>query len=112
MKVIVAGFSKTGTKTLNSALTELGYNVYDFIDHFWYHEKFWSKIFKDGGSIDDFKEMYQNVDAIVDVPAFSFWEEILEAYPEAKVRYSINFINIKIFLMFLWYVSVSFFRSS
>ena len=85
MKVIFAGFSKTGTKSMNSALTELGYNVYDFIDHFWYHEKYWTKIFKDGGNILDFQEMYKNVDAVVDMPAFLFWKEISEAFPDAKV---------------------------
>ena len=92
MKVIVAGFSKTGTKTMNSALTKLGYNVYDFMDHYYYHEKYWTKIFKDGGTIEDFREMYESVDAVVDVPAFMFWEEMSEAFPEAKV--AINFIFI------------------
>ena len=85
MKVILAGFSKTGTKSMNSALTELGYNVYDFIDHFWHHDKYWTQILKNGGSIVDFKEMYKDVDAIVDIPAFVFWEEISEAFPDAKV---------------------------
>ena len=29
MKVIIAGFSKTGTKTVSAALSGLGYVVYD-----------------------------------------------------------------------------------
>ena len=91
MKVIVAGFSKTGTKTMNFALTQLGYKVYDLVDHFWFHEKFWVKIFKDGGTIEDFKEMYRDVDAVVDVPACVFWEEIAQAFPDAKV------INLNLF---------------
>lgn len=70
---------------MNSALTELGYSVYDFIDHFWYHEKYQAKIFRDGGTIADFQEMYKDVDAVVDMPAFLFWEEIAEAFPDAKV---------------------------
>ena len=86
MKIIVAGFSKTGTKSMVSALEGLGYQVYDWMDHFWYHEKEWRKIFSSGGCVEDFKQMYKNVDAVVDVPAYIFWEEIHQAFPDAKVR--------------------------
>ena len=85
MKVIVAGFSKTGTKTLNAALTKLGYNVYDFMEHFWEHGTYWEKILSIGGSAEDFKEMYRNVDAVVDGPVFAFWEDIQKVFPDAKV---------------------------
>ena len=85
MKVIGAGFSKTGTKSLNAALTELGYSVYDFMEHFWMHDKQWKKILTFGGGPEDFKKMYKDVDAVVDAPAFSFWEEIHQAFPDAKV---------------------------
>ena len=86
MKVIVAGYAKTGTKTMVVALSELGYNVYDFMDHFWYHGDKWAKILSSGGgSIEDFKEMYQSVDVVTDSPPYKFWEEILQAFPDAKV---------------------------
>ncbi|CAK8677510.1 unnamed protein product [Clavelina lepadiformis] len=86
MKVIVAGYTKTGTKTMSAALSELGYNVYDALDHFWYHGDKWAKILSSsGGSIEDFKEMYHSVDAVTDSPTCKFWEEILQAFPDAKV---------------------------
>ncbi|CAK8679951.1 unnamed protein product [Clavelina lepadiformis] len=86
MKVIVAGYSKTGTKSMVVALNQLGYNVYDFFDHFWYHGDKWEKLLSNrGGSIEDFKEMYQSVDAVTDCPPNIFWEEILQAFPDAKV---------------------------
>ena len=85
MKIIGAGFSKTGTKSLHAALNKLGYEVYDYLEHFEYHREGWIKIFEGKGSIEDFKQMYQNVDAIVDLPVFHFWEEIHWAFPDAKV---------------------------
>ena len=85
MKVIVAGFSKTGTKTLAAALKELDYKVYDYIDHFWYHGNEWKKILTTGGSTEDFKRMYEDVDAVTDTPSNLFWEEIHRAFPESKV---------------------------
>ena len=33
MKIICAGFPKTGTKSMAAALRELGYSVHDFEEH-------------------------------------------------------------------------------
>ena len=86
MKIICAGISKTGTKSLSAALKELGYAViYDFMEHFWEHGDYWKNIFEHGSTEKDFKEMYKNVDVVMDVPVCSFWEEVCEAFPEAKV---------------------------
>ena len=87
MKVIGAGYSKTGTKTLNAALTILGYKVYDFMEHFWFHQHYWNKIFDSKGTKSDFKAMYENVDAVTDCPANFFWEEIHQAFPDSKVPF-------------------------
>nr|XP_039268203.1 uncharacterized protein LOC120343149 [Styela clava] len=85
MKVIVAGFIKTGTKTMAAVLDILGYSVYDLEHHFYYLEKDWQKILKEGGTKEDFHRMYKDVDVGVDVPFVIFWEEILEAFPDAKI---------------------------
>ena len=86
MKVIVAGFSKTGTKTMCAALKELGYKVYDFLEHFQILGDKWTKILEEGGTTEDFRQMYEGVDAVTDTPAFYFWEELHKAYPNAKVK--------------------------
>ncbi|CAK8693213.1 unnamed protein product [Clavelina lepadiformis] len=90
MKVIYAGFSKTGTKSMQAALTELGYNVYDFLEQYKYQGKEWMKIFKHGGTTEDFRRMFENVDAVTDVPACYFWDEIHKAFPDAKIVFSIR----------------------
>jgi len=85
MKVILAGYPKTGTKTVANALTSLGYNVYDYMEHFWYHRKEWNKILTEGGNVEDFQRMYQQVDAVTDTPVYFFWEQIHQAFPDALV---------------------------
>ncbi|CAK8689028.1 unnamed protein product [Clavelina lepadiformis] len=85
MKVVVAGFSKTGTKSMQAALIELDYKVYDSVDSFWFHGNQWNKIFTTGGCIEDFKAMYENIDAVTDFPACFFWEEISSVFPECKI---------------------------
>ena len=84
MKVICAGMAKTGTKSIAKALRHLGFNVFDweeqifdFIDH-------WFDVFQNDAEL-DVKRVYQNADAVVDIPGNFFWDEILEAFPDCKV---------------------------
>ena len=85
MKVICAGMNKTGTKSISEALQQLGFTVFDavpqqlldFLDH-------WVDVFQNGTQ-PDVKRVYQNADAVVDIPGNLFWEEILETFPDCKV---------------------------
>ena len=86
MTVIIAGMPKTGTKTMHEALKILGFSIYDFPENFWYLHDDWMKIFNEGGTTEDFRKMYENVDACMDVPCCHYWEEIHKAFPESKVR--------------------------
>lgn len=85
MKVIVAGMPKTGTKSMNAALTKLGYRVYDFPENAFLLSDEYNKIVHKGWSTEDFRQMYEEVDAVVDLPAFFFWDEIHKAFPDAKI---------------------------
>ena len=84
MKVVCAGLGKTGTKSITKALRHLGFTVFDweeqtfdFLDH-------WVDVFQNGVK-PDVKRVYQNPDAVVDMPGTFFYEEILEAFPDCKV---------------------------
>ena len=85
MKILVASYGKTGTKSLAAALRILGYEVYDIWEHMWFHGKEWKKLLTHGGHVEDFRSMYQDVDVAVGVPVYVFWEEIHQAFPQAKV---------------------------
>nr|XP_039249112.1 uncharacterized protein LOC120326829 isoform X2 [Styela clava] len=85
MKVICAGMSKTGTKSLHVALEQLGYSVYDFPEAFDIYGNDFYKCSSKGWTVEDFRQIYENVDAVVDTPMFYFWEELAEAFPDAKV---------------------------
>jgi len=85
MKVIVASMPKTGTKSLEQALTMLGYNVDGFMDQFERHMDEWDQILTSGFTKEQFQAMYANVDAVTGSPAFGMWQEISEAFPEAKI---------------------------
>lgn len=85
MKVLVVGFSKTGTKTMHAALKMLGYSIYDYEHNFYYLRDDWKKILTKGGTKEDFYRMYKDVDCSMDIPIVVFWEELLEAFPDCKL---------------------------
>ena len=84
MKVICAGLGKTGTTSLAKALQILGFNVYDFTEHFEFHLQQWLDSFETHRH-PNFKEIYQGVDAVTDVPPAFWFEEISADFSEAKV---------------------------
>ena len=84
MKIVCAGLSKTGTKSLAKALRILGFTVYDYDEHEQFHLEQWFDIYCEGKS-PDFTSMYKDIDAVTDLlPAFWF-QEIYEAFPDSKV---------------------------
>ena len=85
MKVIVAGLPKTGTKSLAKALQILGYSVYETKDNYTQYGDKWLQIMETGGTAEDFKEMYADIDASLDVPVVKYWEDMLRAFPGTKV---------------------------
>ncbi|KAF7195196.1 hypothetical protein HII31_03402, partial [Pseudocercospora fuligena] len=93
MQVLSLAPSRTGTLSMASALSTLGYSPYHF-----------SSIFQNVGDCDIWipalkakfernekigRETFDNVlghcSAVTDAPCIVFWEELIDAYPEAKI---------------------------
>ena len=88
MKVIYCGFSKCGTTSMAEAFRKLGLNCHDFLEHFYDNGEGWQQVCEgtfEGNLTDHFRNMMSGVDALSDIPAFFFWEEVLEAFPDVKV---------------------------
>ena len=86
MKVICAGLAKTGTTSLAKALQVLGYNVYDFNEHCEFHFQQLLDSFETDRH-PNFKEIYQGVDAVTDVPPQHFGSRRFQQ-PSQKLRLS------------------------
>ena len=84
MKVICAGMPKTGTTSLAAGLRILGFNVFDYPEHVTIHRKQWFDLYFNGVE-PDFTAMYEDVDAVTDMPSAFWFEEILKSFPDAKV---------------------------
>ena len=91
MKVIGAGFGRTGTASLKAALEILGfgpcYHMFEVFNHP-DHPAFWERAAR--GEKVDFVKLFQGWEAAVDWPACSFYRELMVQYPDAKVLLSVR----------------------
>ena len=91
LKVIGAGFGRTGTMSLKVALEELGfdpcYHMTEVFDHP-EHIETWDAAAD--GYPTDWKTFLKDYEATVDWPACSFYRELMQEYPDAKVLLSVR----------------------
>jgi hypothetical protein len=86
VKVIGAGFGRTGTLSLKAALERLGfgpcYHMVEFLKHP-EHGRPWVSALR-GESI-EWENVFAAYESTTDWPACNFWRALADAYPEAKV---------------------------
>ena len=68
-----------------NALSQLGYSVHDFEEHLEYNLDNYLGFFDGDLGEEVFREMYEEVDAVVDQPACTLWNIIFKQFPEAKI---------------------------
>lgn len=86
LKVIGAGFGRTGTRSLKVALEELGFDrCYHMIevmknpDHF----KYWAEIMEGGKA--DWEALFNGYQAAADWPVAAYYRDLMAVYPDAKI---------------------------
>jgi hypothetical protein len=91
VKVIEAGFGRTGTMSLKVALETLGFDpCYHMTEVFAHpeHTGFWISAWR--GEPADWDGVLGGYEAAVDWPACSFYEDLMERHPAAKVILSVR----------------------
>ena len=86
MEVVGAGFGRTGTLSLKTALEELGFGpCYHMVEVFAHpeHAPLWEAAWR--GDLVDWEEILEGYEAAVDWPACAFYEQLMERYSDAKV---------------------------
>lgn len=86
LKVIGAGWGRTGTESLKIALEQLGfsrcYHGFDLLNDGG-RLKYWKELHEKGTT--DFDALFAGYHAAVDFPAALYYRQLMERYPEAKV---------------------------
>lgn len=86
IKIIGAGFPRTGTMTLKNALETLGFEkTYHYKDLIADSKRltYWKELERTGST--DFNALFKGFEATVDFPGYPYYKILLEKYPEAKV---------------------------
>jgi len=86
LKIIGAGFGRTGTMSLKAALEELGFSLcYHMTELFGKPAQVaqWEAAAR--GKPVDWNSIFEGYQATVDWPGCSFYQQLMEVYPEAKV---------------------------
>ncbi|MGB0262485.1 MAG: sulfotransferase family protein [Henriciella sp.] len=88
LKVIGAGFGRTGTLSMKAALEQLGYlKTHHMVEVLSAGSgaqlDYWDQIGQ--GEAPDWHAVFDGYQACVDFPACGYWRELAEAFPEAKV---------------------------
>lgn len=86
LKIIGAGFPRTGTMTLKTALEILGFDkTYHYKDLIANSKKlkYWLEIETTGQT--NFDALFEGFEATVDFPGYPYYKTLLKKYPKAKV---------------------------
>ncbi|HAN56440.1 MAG TPA: hypothetical protein DCQ77_09760 [Betaproteobacteria bacterium] len=96
LKIIGAGFGRTGTLSIYTALQQLGFPCYHMFEVLENRENkshldFWRKVANgEPGAQHDWTQVFSKYTAAVDNPACCVWRELLAAYPDAKVVLTVH----------------------
>jgi hypothetical protein len=92
VKVICAGFGRTGTSSLKGALERLlGGPCFHFEELFKHKHlrRAWAELAR-GGPEPDWPALYEGYQAVVDFPSCAYWEELADAFPDALILLSVR----------------------
>jgi hypothetical protein len=96
LKIIGAGFGRTGTLSVYTALNQLGFPCYHMFEVLenkdnQSHLDFWRNVANTKpGRQHDWEQVFSKYTATMDNPACCVWRELLAAYPDAKVVLTVH----------------------
>jgi len=101
-KYILAGFNKTGTKSVGDAFEQLGYKVFDAKETYSVMLHHWADVFEGKITIEDIARIYEEkgADVLIDIPCSTFWRQFKEIWPDVKIILTVRENNE------VWYKSV------
>jgi hypothetical protein len=91
MKIIGAGFGRSGTMSLKSALEQLGYGPCYHMKITLYrygHMRFFMRAWH--GKKVNWKKFFYHYNSVVDWPTCSFYMDLMKEYPDAKVLLNVR----------------------
>jgi len=91
LDVIGSGLGRTGTKSLQTALNQLGFGpCYHMIEVFQDRERNVPLWLDAAAGRPDWEAIFEGYRSTVDYPGAAYWRELTDRYPEAKVVHTVR----------------------
>ncbi len=90
LKVIGSGLGRTGTKSLQSALNQLGFGPCHHMVEVFAHPETMALWVEAAAGRPDWDALFAAYQSMVDYPGAAYWRELAAYYPDAKVLHSVR----------------------
>jgi len=85
LKIVGAGLGRTGTKSMQTALTMLGFGPCHHMLEVFQHPESMQQWIDAGEERADWDAVFKDYNSAVDYPSAAYWRELIGHYPNAKV---------------------------
>ena len=90
LKVVGSGPGRTGTKSMQTALTMLGLGPCHHMVEVFAHPETMALWIEAGAGRPDWDAIFEGYNSMVDYPGAAYWREIAAHYPDAKVLHTVR----------------------
>lgn len=90
LKIIGSGLGRTGTKSMQTALTMLGFGPCHHMSEMFVHPEAFPKWIAAANGAQNWDELFEGYQSMVDWPGVTYWRELVDHYPEAKVLHTVR----------------------
>ena len=90
LKVVGSGLGRTGTRSLKTALTQLGFGPCHHMEEVFANPASMALWVEAGAGRPDWEAIFDGFVAMVDYPGARYWRELAAYYPDAKVLHSVR----------------------
>jgi hypothetical protein len=90
LKIVGSGLGRTGTKSLQTALTILGFGPCHHMVEVFAHPESMALWIEAGAGRPNWDAIFEGYQSMVDYPGAHFWRELAAYYPDAKVLHSVR----------------------
>jgi sulfotransferase family protein len=90
LKVIGTGLGRTGTKSMQTALGMVGFGPCHHMSEMFPHPEYFPKWIAALNGAENWEELFEGYQSVVDWPGVTFWRQLIAYYPDAKVLHTVR----------------------
>jgi len=90
LKIVGTGLGRTGTKSMHTALNRLGFGPCHHMSEMFVHPEAFPKWIAAANGAENWDELFEGYESMVDWPGVKYWRQLVDYYPEAKVLHTVR----------------------